>query len=169
MKPTGVGAVVVCVTVERGEMLRQRHAEEISAAANFTRALGTVRASRSWTGPEAGASTERFSASLNAKVVVVVVTVTTTDWVLCQCCLVLHRLSFVRRYELQNAVAGPPSTSKAPKTPVTALQFTARGASVAPAARAEQEAGGIWGAQLTSAAATERSESRNVLSSMMVK
>jgi hypothetical protein len=49
VKPTGVGAVVVRVTVERGEMLRQRHAEEISAAANFSMALGTVRALRSWT------------------------------------------------------------------------------------------------------------------------
>jgi hypothetical protein len=74
-----------------------------------------------------------------------------------------------RRYELQNEVAGPPSTFKTPKTPVTTLQFTARGASAAPAARAEQEAGGIWGAQLTSAAATEISESRTVLSSIMVK
>jgi hypothetical protein len=49
VRPTGVGAVVVRITVERGEMLKQRHAEEISAAANFTRALGTVRAFRSWT------------------------------------------------------------------------------------------------------------------------
>lgn len=73
------------------------------------------------------------------------------------------------RYELQNEVAGPPSTFKTPKTPVTTLQFTARGASAAPAARAEQEAGGIWGAQLTSAAATEISESRSVLSSIVVK
>ena len=71
-----------------------------------------------------------------------------------------------RRYELQNEVAGPPSTFKTPKTPVRALQFTARGTSAAPA---EQEAGGICGAQLTSAAATETSESRSVLSSMMVE
>jgi hypothetical protein len=73
------------------------------------------------------------------------------------------------RYELQNEVAGPPSTFKIPKTPVTTIQSTARGASAAPAARAEQEAGGIWGAQLTSAAATEISESRSVLSSIVVK
>jgi hypothetical protein len=73
------------------------------------------------------------------------------------------------RYELQNEVAGSPSTFKTPKTPVTILQFTARGASAAPAARAEQEAGRIWGAQLTSAAATEISESRSVLSSIVVK
>jgi hypothetical protein len=65
VKPTGVGAVVVRVTVERGEMLRQPHAEEISAAANFSRALGTVRALRSWTRAEAGASTERFLKPVN--------------------------------------------------------------------------------------------------------
>jgi hypothetical protein len=49
VRPTGVGTVVVRIIVERGEMLRQRHAEEISGAANFTRAFGTARALRLWT------------------------------------------------------------------------------------------------------------------------
>lgn len=80
VEPTGVGAVSVWVTVARGEMLRQLHAAEISRAPNLARALGTVRALRSWTGAAGGASMERFWTK--AKTVVVLVTVTTTDSVL---------------------------------------------------------------------------------------
>lgn len=73
------------------------------------------------------------------------------------------------RYELQNVVAGPPSAFKTPKTPVTTAQLTARGASGAPVARAAQEAGASWGAQLTSATATEKSENKSVLNSIIAK
>ena len=48
-KLTGVGAMLVMVTVDFGLILKQLHAEEISAAANFIRAAGTARASMSWT------------------------------------------------------------------------------------------------------------------------
>jgi hypothetical protein len=73
-----------------------------------------------------------------------------------------------RRYELQNEVAGPPSIFKAPKTPVTTRQLTARGASALLEARAAQEAGAIRGIQLTaggSAAVTETTKSRTILNS----
>lgn len=73
-----------------------------------------------------------------------------------------------RRYELQNEVAAGPRTFRAPRTPVTTWQFTPRGSSAAPVARAEQEAGASCGAQLTSAAATETSESKSALSSIML-
>jgi hypothetical protein len=81
---TGVGAVLVILTVERGVIVRQRHAEEISAAANFARAAGTARASRSWTGAWRGASSERFK-NVGRRIVTVLVTlVTITNWVLRQ-------------------------------------------------------------------------------------
>lgn len=74
------------------------------------------------------------------------------------------------RYELQNEVAGPPSAFKTPKTPVTTLQLTARGAIEYLAAIAEHEAGSSWGAQLISAAAAaEIIEKKAVLTSIIMQ
>jgi hypothetical protein len=89
-KLTGVRAVLVTVTVVRGVRLRQRHTEEISAAANLARAAGTARASMSRTGACGGAPPERFK-NVGLKTVAVLVSVMITDWVLWQYPLVRCR------------------------------------------------------------------------------
>jgi hypothetical protein len=188
-------------------MLRQLHADEISPAAYFTRAPGTVRASMSCTWARYGVASARFLNPMGVTIVVVVVVVVRAVAVLCRINTVSSAYTFflqffsickqgakseskvadlvagvvvvktvvalgTRRYELQNEVAGPPKFFKIPNTPVTTLQLTARGAILAWAASEVQVSAGTEAAQLKrmgdSAAATDTSERRSVLSSMIV-